>query len=260
MINNKRHYDVGEEKLPSVTTILSGTESDEKREAIAKWKRRVGSVEAESVKNKAATRGTALHSYLEKYILGEGLLDLTDEGVEAERMGKVIIEKGLPDLEEIWGSECVLHYPGLYAGATDLCGIYQGRESIIDFKQSNKPKREEYIGDYYLQLVAYATAHDQVYGTQIEQGVILMCTPDLFFQKFVINGAKFRQHKWEWLKRVDAFYSSPRLQKTIWRQESRGERRVKKAKLYNLHESWHILTHFFCNQRLAPNNTSRASK
>ena len=207
LINNKRHYDVGEEKLPSVTTILSGTESDEKREAIAKWKARVGTVEAESVKNKAATRGTALHSYLEKYILGEGLLDLTDEGVEAERMGKVIIEKGLPDLEEIWGSECVLHYPGLYAGATDLCGIYQGRESIIDFKQSNKPKREEYIGDYYLQLVAYATAHDQVYGTQIEQGVILMCTPDLFFQKFVINGAKFRQHKWEWLKRVDAFYS-----------------------------------------------------
>ena len=165
LINNKRHYDVGEEKLPSVTTILSGTESDEKREAIAKWKARVGAAEAESVKNKAATRGTALHSYLEKHILGEGLLDMTEEGVEAERMAKVIIEKGLPDLEEIWGSECVLHNPGLYAGATDLCGIYQGRESIIDFKQSNKPKREEYIGDYYLQLVAYATAHDQVYGT-----------------------------------------------------------------------------------------------
>ena len=142
LINNKRHYDVGEEKLPSVTTILSGTESDEKREAIAKWKARVGTAEAESVKNKAATRGTALHSYLEKYILGEGLLDMTEQGVEAERMAKVIIEKGLPDLEEIWGSECVLHYPGLYAGATDLCGIYQGRESIIDFKQSNKPKRE----------------------------------------------------------------------------------------------------------------------
>ena len=208
LINNKRHYDVGEEKLPSVTTILSGTESDEKREAIAKWKRRVGSVEAESVKNKAATRGTALHSYLEKYILGEGLLDLTEQGVEAERMAKVIIEKGLPDLEEIWGSEVVLSYPGLYAGQTDLVGIYQGRESIIDFKQSNKPKREEWIEDYYYQMVAYAMAHDAIHGTQIEQGVILMCTPDLFFQKFLLNGARFRQYKWKWLWRLNEYYKN----------------------------------------------------
>ena len=121
-------------------------------------------------------------------------------------MAQMIIDKGFGDLNEIWGSECVLYYPDLYAGQTDLCGIYQERESIIDFKQSNKPKREEYIGDYYLQLAAYATAHDQIYGTNIEQGVILICTPDLFFQKFVINGARFRQVKWEWLNRVNQFY------------------------------------------------------
>jgi hypothetical protein len=99
-----------------------------------------------------------------------------------------------------------LYYPELYAGQTDLCGVYHGRESIIDFKQSNKPKREEYIGDYYLQLAAYATAHDAVYNTNIEQGVILMCTPDLYFQKFVLNGARFRQYKWEWLRRLDEYY------------------------------------------------------
>ena len=203
LINDQRHYDVGNEKLPSVTTILAATESDEKRAAIAKWKVRVGEVEAERVKNTAATRGTAMHSYLEYHIAGQGLLDLSNEGVEAQKMAQMIVDKGLPDLEEIWGSECVLYYPDLYAGQTDLCGIYQGRESIVDFKQSNKPKREEYIGDYYLQLAAYATAHDAVYNTKIEQGVILMCTPDLYIQKFVINGAKFRQAKWEWLRRVD---------------------------------------------------------
>ena len=206
LINDQRHYDVGNEKLPSVTTILSATESEEKKQAIAKWKARVGAVEAERVKNTAATRGTSMHSYLEHYIAGEGLLDLTESGVEAQKMAETIRDKGFSELEEIWGSECVLYYPELYAGQTDLCGIYQGRESIIDFKQSNKPKREEYIGDYYLQLVAYAMAHDAIYKTNIEQGVILMCTPDLYFQKFVINGAKFRQVKWEWLKRVDEYY------------------------------------------------------
>jgi ATP-dependent exoDNAse (exonuclease V) beta subunit len=208
LVNQERHYEVGNEKLPSVTTILAATESDEKRAAIAKWKVRVGAVEAERVKNTAATRGTAMHSYLEHYIAGEGLLDLTESGVEAKRMAEVVVEKGLGDLDEIWGSECVLYYPELYAGQTDLCGVYQGRESIIDFKQSNKAKREEYIGDYYLQLAAYATAHDAIYKTNIEQGVILMCTPDLYFQKFVINGARFRQAKWEWLERVDKYYKT----------------------------------------------------
>ena len=206
VINDQRHYAVGNEKLPSVTTILSATESEEKKQAIAKWKARVGAVEAERVKNTAATRGTSMHSYLEHYIAGEGLLDLTESGVEAQKMAETIRDKGFSELEEIWGSECVLYYPELYAGQTDLCGIYQGRESIIDFKQSNKPKKEEYIGDYYLQLVAYAMAHDAIYKTNIEQGVILMCTPDLYFQKFVLNGARFRQVKWEWLKRVDEYY------------------------------------------------------
>jgi genome maintenance exonuclease 1 len=138
--------------------------------------------------------------------LEKNLLDLTEEGVEAKRMAEVVRDKGFKDLDEIWGSEVVISYPGLYAGQTDLCGIYQGRESIIDFKQSNKPKREEWIEDYYYQMVAYAMAHDVIHGTQIEQGVILMCTPDLFFQKFVLNGSRFRQYKWKWLWRLSEYY------------------------------------------------------
>ena len=207
-IDGERIYDVGEEKLPSVTTILSATQSDEKRESIANWTAKVGKTEAERVKNKAAARGTAMHSILERHILENNVLDLTETGQEAHKMAKVIIEKGFPNLEEIWGSEVVLSYPGLYAGQTDLCGIYQGRESIVDFKQSNKPKREEWIEDYYYQGVAYATAHDCIYGTNIEQFVIMMCTPDLFYQQFVLNGARFRHYKWMWLWRLSEYYKS----------------------------------------------------
>ena len=208
LIQDERHYEIGSEKLPSVTTILAATQSDEKRESLAKWKEKVGQSKADEIKNQAAKRGTALHSYIEYHLNGQGLLDLSDEGREARSMAQTIIDKGLNDLHEIWGSEVVLHYPGLYAGATDLCGIYQGRDSIVDFKQSNKPKKDEWIEDYKLQLAAYATAHDYVHKTNIEQGVILMVTPDNFFQRFIINGAQFREYRWKWLERVDKYYQN----------------------------------------------------
>ena len=201
-----RHYDVNDEKLPSVTTILQATQSLEKAESLSRWASRVGQVEADRIRDQAAKRGTAMHSYLETYLQGGKILDLRDVGREASSMAETIIEKGFPDLHEVWGVECTLHYPGLYAGQTDMCGIYQGRESIIDFKQSNKPKRVEWIDDYKLQLVAYATAHDCIYGTKIEQGVILMCTPDNFFQRFIVNGSEFREWKWKWLQKVSDYY------------------------------------------------------
>ena len=206
ILKGDRHYDVNDEKLPSVTTILQATQDAEKAESLQRWTQKVGQVEAERVKNTAAKRGTALHSYLETYIQGGKILDLRDVGREASSMAETIIAKGFNDLEEIWGSEVTLFYPNLYAGATDLCGIYQGRESIIDFKQSNKPKKAEWIKDYKLQMIAYAMAHNCVYGTDIDQGVILMCTPDNFFQKFTINGREFRELKWEWLQRLDNYY------------------------------------------------------
>ena len=207
-INGVRKYSINDEKLPSVTTIISSTQDASKTESLNKWKARVGEVEAERIKNTAATRGTAMHTYLEHYIKGGKVLDLTDVGREASSMGQTIIDKGFPDLEEVWGVECTLFYPGLYAGQTDLCGVYQGRESIIDFKQSNKPKRVEWIEDYKLQLVAYATAHDCIFGTNIEQGVILMCTPDNFFQRFLVNGSEFREYKWKWLRKISDYYRS----------------------------------------------------
>jgi genome maintenance exonuclease 1 len=207
-IEGKRHYEITGKKLPSVTTILSATKSQEAIDSINRWKARVGEDQATRVKDQAASRGTNMHYHLEKYILGEGHKDLTDEGQVAGDMAQVIIDKGLGDLSEIWGSEVTLYYPGLYAGATDLVGVYDYEDSIIDFKQSNKPKRKEWIEDYFMQLGAYAMAHNQVYNTEITQGVVLMCTPDNYFQKFQIKGKEFIKYQHKFLERVDKYYSN----------------------------------------------------
>ena len=206
LVNDQRHYDVGEEKLPSVTTILSATQSDEKKASLAKWRRNVGENKAESIMNEAANRGTIMHRILEGYLLGQNHADFSDLGQQAGVMANVILESGIRGhLDEIWGSEITVYYPGLYAGATDLAGIYDGRESIIDFKQSNKPKKKEWIEDYFMQLAAYAMAHNHVYDTKIQSGVILMCTKDNYFQKFIVTDGEFQQYMWKWLKRVDKY-------------------------------------------------------
>ena len=207
LIEGQRHYDVSNEKLPSVTTILAATQSDEKKESIAKWKAKVGENEADRVRDQAASRGSNMHLHLERYILGTGHKDLTDEGQVAGDMAQVIINKGLCDVSEIWGSEVVLFYPGLYAGQTDLVGVYDYENSIIDFKQSNRPKRREWIDDYFMQLGAYAMAHNCVYESDITQGVILMCTPDKYFQKFQIKGKEFIKYQHRFLERLDKYYS-----------------------------------------------------
>ncbi len=201
-----RTYDVGNEKLPSVTTILSATQSTEKKESLARWKASVGEEQATRIKEQAAARGTDMHTHLEHHILGQGYLDLRPEGRIAKDMSETIIAKGFNDLQEIWGSEVVVYYPGLYAGATDLVGIYDYEDSIIDFKQSNKPKRREWIEDYFMQLGAYAMAHNYVYRTEITQGVILMCTPDNYFQKFQVKGKEFIKYQHQFLERVNKYY------------------------------------------------------
>ena len=206
LIEGNRHYDVSNEILPSVPTILQATQSDEKKASLANWRRKVGEYEAEKIKDEAAKRGTAMHEFLEIHLNGNQLLDLSSEGQAARNMARIIIEQGLKDIEEIWGSEVTLFYPGLYAGQTDLCGIYSGRESIIDFKGSNKPKRAEWIEDYFLQLAAYAMAHAQIYSTCVDQGVILMCSKDGFFQKFTSTGREFTRYKHKFLRKVDEFY------------------------------------------------------
>ena len=208
LISGSRHYDIGQEKLPRVTTILAATQSEEKRQSLQRWKDRVGLDAADQIKNEAANRGTAMHAYLEDHLSGKQRIDLTPIGQEARTMAQLIVDQGLKDLNEIWGSEVTVHYPGLYAGATDVAGIYNSAESIIDFKQSNKPKRREWISDYFTQLGAYAMAHNHVYGTKINQGVILMCTKDNLFQKFIVDGQEFVRFQHDFLRKVDQYYAN----------------------------------------------------
>ena len=198
-----RVYDIVGTRLPSVTTILGATKN---QDFIKKWKAKVGEQEAERIKNHSSNRGTAMHKFLEHYILGTGYDDLTSIGQEASPMANKIIAMGLAPVEEYYGSEVTLYYPGLYAGSTDLVCLHNGKESIVDFKQSNRPKRKEWIEDYYLQIAAYAMAHDYVHGSEIRQGVIMMCTPDLYYQEFIITDHELRGYKHKFLKRLDMYH------------------------------------------------------
>ena len=208
LVMGRRHYEIGTDKLPSVTTILSQTQSEEKRKSLANWQARLGKQNADRIRDISALRGTAMHTYLEGYINNTPHLDLTAVGQEAGRMANIVAESGLGDLEEVWGTEVTIYYPGLYAGQSDVVGIYNGRESIIDFKQTNKPKQREWIDDYFIQLAAYAMAHNYVYGTQIQQGVILMCSKDGFFQKFEVSDKEFQGYMHTFLKKIDQYYAN----------------------------------------------------
>ena len=198
-----RIYDIGGFKLPSVTTILSRTKD---QAYLNDWKNKVGHEEAERIKNLSSKRGTSMHKFIEKHITGVGYDDLTEIGVQAKPMAQKIIDIGLTPVSEYYGSEVMLHYPGLYAGATDLVCMHNDMETIADFKQANKPKKEEWIEDYFLQIAAYAMAHDYVYRSNIQQGVIMVCTPDLYYQEFKFSGADLRAWKHKFLKRLDKYY------------------------------------------------------
>ena len=212
-IEGKRHYVFDQEKLPSVTTILDATQSEEKRESLRAWREKMGEENAARIVDESAARGTAMHKILEKYVLGEGYLDETSVGKQAHNMALQIIQSGLSNVTEYYGTECTLYYPGLYAGQTDLVGIHKGQDAIIDFKQSNKPKRPEWIGDYKLQLAAYAMAHNILFNTQITKGVVMMCTKDNYYQEFIIEGEEFKQSMHNFLRRVDEYYKG-RSEKT----------------------------------------------
>ena len=147
-----------------------------------------------------------MHKFLEKYIQGAGHEDLTEIGKEAKPMAQKIIDVGLTPVTKYYGSEVTLYYPGLYAGSTDLVCERDGVDTIIDFKQANRPKKQEWIEDYYLQIAAYAMAHDYIHGSIIQQGIIMVCTPDLYYQEFKFSGLNLRSWKHKFLKRLDRYY------------------------------------------------------
>ena len=200
--SGSRVYDFNGSRLPSVTTILSATKN---QQFLKDWKAKVVEQEAERIKNLSSKRGTSMHKFLESHIQGVGYDDLTEIGQAAKPMAEKIIEVGLTPVSEYFGSEVMLHYPGLYAGSTDLVCLHNDMETIVDFKQANRPKREEWIEDYKLQCAAYALAHDYVYRSTIKQCVIMICTPDLYYQEFKIQDADLKTYKHKWLKRLDMY-------------------------------------------------------
>ena len=198
-----RTYNVSGTKLPSVTTILAQTKD---QTYLDKWKAKVGYEEAARIKNLSSKRGTSMHKFIEKHITGAGYDDLTEIGQQAKPMAQKIIDVGLTPVSEYYGSEVSLYYPGLYAGSTDLVCMHNGKETIADFKQANKPKREEWIEDYFLQISAYAMAHDYIHGSNIEQGVIMVCTPDLYYQEFKFDGEMMQKYRHQFLQRLSQYY------------------------------------------------------
>ena len=207
-VDGHRLYNLGEAKLPSVTTILSATQPPEKAKALAEWRLRVGADEATRIVDNSATRGTAMHRIIESYLTGQYHLDLTDVGRNAHNMAQTIIKNGLDNkITEYYGIEATLYYPDLYAGTTDLVAQHVGCDSIIDFKQTNKPKKREWIEDYFVQIAAYAMAHDYVYGTTIKKCVVMMCDPNNLYQEFVIRDHEVKNYKHKFLRRLDEYYN-----------------------------------------------------
>lgn len=220
-VDGKRHYCLPDgSKVPSVTTILDKTKPQEKRDALANWRKSVGEQRAQQITTEAANRGTRMHTYLEHYVLQEDMKPLPSNPFAHPSwfMAAEVILKGLPNVDEFWGSEVPVYYSGLYAGTTDCVGVWKGRPAIMDFKQSNKPKKREWIDDYFLQLAAYAAAHNDTHGTNIRDGVILMAvqpklledntysTPE--YLEFEVSGEEFDHWHNEWMKRVELYYLS----------------------------------------------------
>lgn len=209
-IDGSRKYATPDgEKLPSVTTILDATKSEESKQALLRWRLGVGHKKAQEITTEAASRGTRMHKWIEDYIK-TGVLGTPGSNPYSQQshsMAKSIIQQGLVNCTEFWGTEVSLYYPKVYAGTTDLVGVHDGSEAIMDHKQSNKLKKREWIDDYFIQLAAYAAAHNELYGTSIRKGVIFMCTADNIYQEFIIQDTEFDQWTDKWFNRVEQYYT-----------------------------------------------------
>jgi len=205
-LEGKRLYEAPDgSKTPSVTTILSKTKD---MTHLNEWKKRVGEENAQRITTEAAGVGTAMHNNLERFLTGmERMPGKNMVHVQANKMADEIIKNALCDVNEVWGIEQALYFPGLYSGTTDLVGVYKGKAAIMDFKQTNKPKKKEWVEDYYMQLVAYALAHNEVYGTDITEGHVFMCSRNCEYQQFDLTPSEFNHWSNEWLNRVELYYA-----------------------------------------------------
>ncbi len=191
--------------VPSVTTILSATGD---KTALMNWRKRVGDAEANRISQEAAGLGTKVHNALEKHILGEEISFGNNHiSILAESMTSEMIDKGLSQVDEIWGVEVGLIAKGLYAGTSDAIGMHEGQEAIIDFKTAKKIKKREWIEDYFMQGCAYALAHNEMFGTKIQKVAILMVDRESKYADFVIEGEEFEHYCNKWANRLADYYN-----------------------------------------------------
>jgi|TARA_E500000318_G_scaffold1210_1_gene1580 genome maintenance exonuclease 1 len=201
--NGKRHYETPDgRQVPSVTTVLSATKDMTHLHA---WRKRIGEQKAQQITTESANIGTVMHRSLEKHVKGQDRTpgsNLIQQ--KAHKMANVIIDNGLKNVSEVWGSEVSLYYPELYAGTTDLVGTFKGAPAIMDFKQARKLKKKEWVEDYFLQLVAYAEAHNKMFDTNIKHGQIFICTQNNEYQTFEIDN----YDKWvgQWYTKLEEYY------------------------------------------------------
>ena len=194
-------------EVPSVTNVLSST-SDQS--GIDEWKRRVGLEEAERILEESLTIGSNVHNALENF-LKDNKWEILDDGSFVSKTSililKTFIKNLISDINEVWGLEAGLILDGLYAVTADCIGIYNGEESLIDFKTAKKVKPKEWIEDYFLQCSAYANAHNVMYGTNIKQIVILMADRNQEYKKFVVNNHEFDHYTNRWKQRLIKFHN-----------------------------------------------------
>jgi|TARA_R110001606_G_scaffold351173_2_gene501323 genome maintenance exonuclease 1 len=205
--NGQRQYTGDDNQpVPSVTTVLSDTGD---KTALINWRKRVGDAEATRISQEAAGLGTKVHNALEKYVLQEEyeIKGNNHISVMAKSMLAEMINKGLSQVDEIWGVEVALLAKGLYAGTSDAVGKFNGAESIIDFKTSKKIKKREWIEDYFMQGCAYALAHNEMFGTNIKQVAILMIDRESNYKDFVIEGDEFEEYCQKWAMRLADYYN-----------------------------------------------------
>lgn len=207
-VDGKRRYAApGGPPVASVTTILSSTKDNTH---LIEWRKRVGEKKAQEITSEAAGVGTRMHKYLEDYIeFGEWPTPGSNPyAKQAHMMATQVRDNAMVDVDEIWGSEVPLYVPGIYAGTTDLVGKYKNNPCIMDFKQTNKPKKLEWVEDYFLQLTAYAIGHNEVHGTDIREGHIFMCSRAGEYQQFDLWPDEFEEWAQEWWKRCEQYYEN----------------------------------------------------
>ena len=201
-----RHYlDSNQKPVPSVTTVLSATSKS--KDGLIQWRNRVGEDEADRIIKQSTDIGTAVHEAIENYLNGKSWdnFDETHDQFLAKNISDKFIKDGLNGITEIWGLEVGLLLDNLYAGTADCVGEYEGIPTLIDFKTAKKIKKREWIEDYFLQGCAYANAHNVMFGTKIEQIVILMVDRNAIFQEFIVRPTEFNFLTRKWKNRLIEF-------------------------------------------------------